>query len=83
MNELNVAQMDAVFELDCAIEPSENGTQRSNTFTYLSYNLNCSDFVEMLRGIRKFGRKLEPSYRPAEHPQTSQNHEITSEIVEN
>ena len=82
MNELNVAQMDAVFELDRAIKPSENRTRSSNAFA-LSYNLNYSNFVETLREIRKFGRKLKPSYRPAEHPQTSQNHEITSEIAKN
>ena len=82
MNELNVTQMDAVFELDRAVKPSENRAQSLNAFA-LSYNLNYSNFVETLREIRKFGRKLEPSYHPAEHPQTSQNHEITSEIVEN
>jgi len=72
----------AEFELDRGIEPSENRTRRSNAFA-LPYNLNCSDFVETLREIRKFGRELVPSYRPEEHPQTSQNHEITSGIAEN
>jgi hypothetical protein len=82
LNKCTQKLQDAVFKLDREIKPSENRAQSSNAFA-LSYNLNCSDFVEMLREICKFGRKLEPSYHPTEHPQTSQNHKITSEIVEN